>query len=277
MKQTKKIVMGMIIGGGMVLPGVSGAVIMVIFGLYDKVIKSLSNFFKDIKNNSMFLLPIIIGVIIGAFIFGNILYFLFENHEVTTKWAFIGLILGGCPILFQKIKTEGNKKIYWSAFFSSFLLAFFLFVIAMRLFDINFSSYLNDNLLGYIFLFIAGFLFISGKIIPGISSSLLLLLIGMYEYVLNIIANFINLGLSDYILLIPFGLGIIVGAVLLVKLIASLLERHFNVTYSVIVGFIIGSIPGLYPGISFDLNGLWLILIAIIGYVFAYYFSHRFS
>ncbi|MDD2489969.1 MAG: DUF368 domain-containing protein [Bacilli bacterium] len=277
MKQTKKVIMGMVIGGGMVLPGVSGAVIMVIFGLYDKVMKSLSNFFKDIKNNSMFLLPIIIGVIIGAFLFGNILYFLFENHEVATKWVFIGLILGGCPILFKEIKTEGNKKIYWHAFYISFILAFILFVIAMRLFDINFSLYLNDNLLGYILLFIAGFLFISGKIIPGISSSLLLLLIGMYEYVLNVIVNFFQLELSDYISLIPFVIGVLVGAVFLVKLIASLLEHHFNITYSIIIGFVLGSIPGLYPGISFDLNGLWLISLAILGYVFAYYFSHRFS
>ena len=124
-------------------------------------------------------------------------------------------------------------------------------------------------------MFLAGIIYVSGKIIPGISGSFLLMLIGMYEYVLNVIASFFNLTLVEYLHLIPFFLGIIFGGFLLVKIIEYLLNEYYNISYSAILGFIIGSLPALYPGLSLNINGLINIILLVLAFLIAYTFSTK--
>ena len=96
-----RFIIGIFIGAGAILPGISSGVLCVIFGIYDKLINCVLGFFKDIKENSKFLLPIIIGVAIGVIVFGNLLKTLFNLYPTQTKFAFIGLILGCVPNLFK--------------------------------------------------------------------------------------------------------------------------------------------------------------------------------
>lgn len=266
MEAIKNFIFSIIIGGGMILPGVSGTVIMLILGLYDKTLIAFNNFFKDVKGNSLFLLPIFSGLILGVFFFGKILYLLFGYYEVATKWLFIGLILGSCPALFKRLNNKGQQEIKWGALISSFLFSLLIFVFGFRYFNFNLTLYLNNNILSIIILIFAGFLLAFGKVVPGVSSSLLLILIGMYEYYLHTIVNIFHLQKQEYLLLIPFAFGFLGGTYFLIKLIAKMLESYYNFTYSLIIGFILGSLPGLYPGFTFDKNGLFFILLAISGY-----------
>ena len=103
-------------------------------------------------------------------------------------------------------------------------------------------------------LFLAGIIYSIGKVIPGISGSFLLILIGMYEYVLSVLSHPITVGLANLNKLVPFLFGLVLGVVLLLKIVNYLLSKHFSLLYSVIIGFVLGSILILVPSNSFDIS-----------------------
>lgn len=260
---------GILIGTGMVIPGVSGAVIAVIFGVYDKMIKSLTNLFKNFKNNFMFLFILGLGILVGAIWFSNVLMFLYQRHEVITKFSFIGLILGGVPFLFKEIKLKYNKINYVAMIFT-FILSFVLWIFSKTILQIDLDGNSSSCIMNFINLFLAGVIYSVGKVIPGISGSFLLIIIGMYEYVLSVIAHPITIGLTQITRLIPFIMGLIIGILVLLKLINFLLEKHYGLTYSIITGFILGSIPALIPNLSFSKDAFIGILTMIISFILSY-------
>ncbi len=246
---------GILIGTAMIIPGVSGGVIAVIFGVYDKMILSLTNLFKNFKKNFLFLFILALGILIGAIWFSNIMMFLYKRHEIITKLSFVGLILGGVPFLFKTIKDKGKKPNYLIIFLT-FFISFFLWYLSKVVFKIDLDNESNSHIINFIKLFLAGFIYSVGKVVPGVSGSLLLIIIGMYEYVLLIFAHPITYGLSQICKLIPFLIGFIFGIIILLKVINYLLKKHFEIMYSIIIGFVIGSIPALIPITNFSLNYL---------------------
>ena len=108
---------GVAIGSGAILPGISSGVFCVIFGIYEKLLDSILNFFKDFRNNLKFLTPIVIGCIFGFFIFGNILNFALYKFPIQTKSIFIGLILGSIPSLIKEVNKKGKFKLSYLYFF----------------------------------------------------------------------------------------------------------------------------------------------------------------
>ncbi len=260
---------GILIGTAMIIPGVSGAVIAVIFGVYDKMIKSLTNLFKNFKNNFMFLFILGLGILVGAIWFSNVLMFLYQRHEVITKFSFIGLILGGVPFLFKEIKLKYNKINYVAMIFT-FILSFVLWIFSKTILQIDLDGNSSSCIMNFINLFLAGVIYSVGKVIPGISGSFLLIIIGMYEYVLSVIAHPITIGLTQITRLIPFIMGLIIGILVLLKLINFLLEKHYGLTYSIIAGFILGSIPALIPNLSFSKDAFIGILTMIISFILSY-------
>ena len=269
----KLLMIGIVIGGGMILPGVSGGVLAVVFGVYEAMIDTLASFFKNIKKSVFFLAPLLIGVILGVFLFGKVLFFVFEKYPMESKYTFIGLILGGIPVLFREIKIKGEKKVNVSILLLSFFVAISLFVLGKDVININFSTSIDGGVLSTVLLFLTGLIFIAGKIIPGISSSFLLILIGMYQFLLNILNNPTGLSTKEYLQLIPFSLGIIIGGIALIKIMRSLMHKHFTTTYSAIIGFVIGSIAAIYPGFSFDDKGIISIALLILSFFVSYKFT----
>lgn len=246
---------GLLIGIGIILPGVSGGVIAVILGVYDKLILSINNFKEDKKNNFIFLLKIFVGIVIGVIISSNVLIYFFNKYFVEMSYLFIGLIIGTIPMLI----SDYNKK-------CSIKLNYYLLVVVMLL-STFFSYYIKNNLVNtsdsILILFMSGFLFSIGKIVPGISSSVLLNLIGKYDMFLEILSNPIEYIIKNTYNSIIILIGFIIGVIITFKLISYLLKYYYSNTYSCVLGFVIGSLIALYPN-TINFPGILLMFIGIV-------------
>lgn len=265
MNKLKNIFAGILIGAGVVLPGVSGSVIAIMLGIYDKVIYLINA--KDVSflEKLLKLMPILFGLVAGMVVFGNLLLILFNQYEIIMRYIFAGLILGGVPMLVTQFNKDTNCscKLNYCCIIIAFLLSLLLLVLPCTR---NFTK-VNLVDVSFINLFLSGFLYISGKIIPGISSSFFLMLLGLYDYMLLFISNPFSFTLVEYVKFIPFVLGIIIGLVILIKLINYLLSNHLSKTYSLIVGFVLGSIFAILPGFKFELNYIISIFFMILSFI----------
>ncbi len=261
----KLILFGAIIGIANIIPGVSGGTIAVVLKIYDKLIHSVSNIKSDFKNSLKFLIPIGIGAGIGIILFSKIIEWALLYFPVATSYVFVGLIIGSIPLIFKKTNTKSIK-------FSEIL----IFIICISImFAMDFfkdtvgAATIIDTLSvsNFIILFGASFLAAGAMIIPGISGSFILLLLGIYNSVLAAISNF-NLPI-----LIPVGIGMAYGILVCAKIIDKLFEKFPNHTYSGILGLMFGSIYVLIPPpiLNFEL------LIGIILLIIFAYISYKFS
>lgn len=249
---------GILLGSGAILPGISSGVICVILGIYDKIINSLTNLFKDFKTNFTYLLPLILGGIIGVFLVGNILKLLFNTFPMQTSFAFIGLILGSIPVLIKKVNSEHFFKARYLFFaLTSFIIGCGLVVIENKL-NINFNSTISIP-----YLILSGFLMSIGVVIPGISNTLILMCIGIYPVYLNAITTL------NFSVLFPMGIGLIIGAIIFIFIMKALFKHFYMPTYYSIIGFTLGSIFVLYSPLSFDFAGLVSVLLLIAGFKIA--------
>ena len=246
---------GVALGAGAILPGISSGVLCVVFGIYEKLVNSILNFFKDIKNNFRFLLPIIIGIAVGVVLFGNLLRILFNTFPVQTKFCFIGLILGSIPSLFKTANNHKGFRLHYLIYtLSTFLFA--LFLLSLENTISNATTLANTSPL---FLIFAGFIMSIGVVVPGVSSSVLLMILNVYDIYLFSVAT------VDLFVLIPMGIGILLGGFIFLKLIQYCLSNFHIQTYYSIIGFVLGSIPILYPGIEFNLTSFISIVLFFIG------------
>ena len=228
-------------GAGAILPGISSGVLCVIFGIYETLLNCTLNFFKNIKYNFKFLFPIGLGTLVGVILLGNILKYVFYAYPVQTKFMFIGLIIGSVPELFKKANSKKGFKLgYLIYFILSFSVGVLLVLLEKKL---NFSGN-NINQFSFAYLLISGFFMSAGVIIPGVSSTLILILMGVYDaYLLSVSSLYIPF-------LLPLGIGLIIGSFICMKLIKFLLDNYYSQTFYCIIGFTLGSIFVLYPGIS---------------------------
>lgn len=240
---------GVLIGAGAILPGISSGVLCVIFGIYEKLVDSVFGLFKDFKKNATFLFPIVVGVSIGFLLFGSLLNYFFQSYEVECKLLFLGLILGSIPSLFKQVNKKKKFKISFLFYtFISFSFGLFLFLLENKISN----SYISIQS-SFIFLFLSGFFMSAGVVIPGISSTVILMCFGTYYLYLESIA-ILNLNV-----LIPMGIGLICGGIFFLILIRSLLKNYSYQTYYSIIGFVLGSIFVLLPN-RFSFLSLFLFI-----------------
>lgn len=227
----------------MILPGVSGSIIAVIFGVYDDIIFAIKN--RNIK----YLLKIGIGVVVGIILGANVLYKLFDKYYVHLCYLFIGLVLGTIPFLFSDLKSNLGK-FNINSFLSS--IAVFLLI---NILNINISK----NGFKYV---ISGILFAIGKIIPGLSGTSLLMSINAYEVYIELFAKPITFVTNNFNIFIYILIGIITGSIVCYKIMNYLLENRYSETYSVIIGLTLISTIMMYPK-KFDIVGVVLLIIGI--------------
>lgn len=244
---------GILLGAGAILPGISSGVICVILGIYDKLINSITNLLKDFKKNFNYLLPLVLGGVIGVFLIGNILQSFLIKFPMQTKFCFIGLILGSIPALLKKVNSE---HIYRAKYLLFALIAFIIgcvLVFIENKIDINYSSTISIP-----YLILSGFLMSIGVIIPGISNTLILMCIGIYPVYLNAITTL------NFNILIPMGIGLIIGSIIFILIMKILFKHFYMPTYYSIIGFTLGSILVLYSPFHFNIESIVSIALLIL-------------
>ena len=237
---------GIAIGSGAILPGISSGVLCVIFGIYETLLNCILNFFKNIKQNFKILFPIVLGSFCGILIFGNVLKYLFYVYPIQTKFIFIGLILRSIPELLKKACSKQAFKIHYLLY----LLFSFIIGIILVLLEHKVNNYSSQKEFSYLFITVSGFLMSSGVIIPGISSTLILMLLGIYD------AYLVSISTMYLPFLIPLGLGLTIGSIFCMYLVKFLFDKFHSATFFCIIGFTLGSIFVLLPNFSFDIDGI---------------------
>ncbi|MGG7178794.1 DUF368 domain-containing protein [Clostridium paraputrificum] len=255
---------GIAISISQIIPGVSGGTIAIILGIYDKLLHAINNITKDFKNQYKILLQVGIGAVAGIFLFSNIIKSILERYPVPIGYLFIGVILGGAPLMFRKATVKGfNKK-------SLLYLLVGLVIVLLMTGDYQESSSVitSVNIFNFIWLFIGGFLVAIALILPGISGSFMLLILGLYNTVITAVTE------ANISILIPIALGGVIGALTTAKVIETLLNKYPEETYMMIFGFILGSVVGVFPGFD-GVNSIIGILLGCIGFAFIYYISMK--
>ena len=241
----KKIIAGIAIGIANVIPGVSGGTIAVVFGVYSDLIGAASLDIKTIKANFKIYLCLFGGMGLGVLLFARLFRLVYERFPIQTNFFFIGLIVGSIFIIFEFVREKEQKsslktasKILWFFIGLSIMLALYFFKGAAA----SSTAAVETLSLGsFIFLFLAGFVGAAAMVIPGISGSFLLLIMGAYYTVIKAITE-LNIPV-----LIPVGLGILAGIILSARLIGFLMEKFPKITYAFILGLVAGSIRHMLP------------------------------
>lgn len=257
------IVKGFILGIANIIPGVSGGTLAMTMGIYEDIIKSISSILKTPKKSLKLLLYLGIGAALSILILSKLLNYTLTNYAFATTLFFIGLIVGGFPLLLKKAKGHKVSLGYLLSFLSTTSL-----VIILRLLQTseNTVSLNNVSLFTMIILLLVGMLAASTMVIPGVSGSFVLMLIGFYKPILNTISNItkINLLGHNLLILVPFGIGVLLGIVLTAKLIEYLLKKYEIYTYYGIYGFILASILVLILNVYNKATGIPEVVVGIL-------------
>ncbi|MCR5189492.1 MAG: DUF368 domain-containing protein [Treponema sp.] len=286
---------GIIVGMCNVIPGVSGGTVIVIFDIYDEFLSILSLNLKKTIKNWRFVVPILLGMLVGVLIFSKLVTILYSKFPVQTNFCFTGLILGSIPLLFgytfgknkkmsesQKLQNKSSLARTVSSIICVLvgLAVIIAFYILKQKLDVNTDNYSLPPFTWSLALiiFLAGIMGAVTMIVPGISGSLVMLIMGVYPIIITAIPSlFIP---EDFvhalILLLPNGLGVIAGLIGGAWLIKFLLRKFQSQTYAVILGLIVGSVINVFPGFkaitSFG-QGLGSVLALLAGAALAYFGS----
>lgn len=246
------IIKGLVIGIANIIPGVSGGTMAVSLAIYDDLIFAITHLKKAFKKSINILLPIGIGVGLGVIFFSYAIEILLSQYTFPTAMAFIGLILGGVPILYQEFKDvlrENNESV--SGKHIAVFIVFFVLIIGMSFIQESSATFesLEPTFLNLLILFAVGIITAATMVIPGISGSLVLMILGYYYNIINTLTQFFDsVRILDWqgianglILLVPFGIGILLGAFLISKIIEYLFKNLPIMTYSAIFGLVLAS------------------------------------
>lgn len=266
---------GIIIGIGQIVPGVSGSMLAITLGIYERGIEIVSNIFKNLKSNIHFILTVGLGIILSIIFCSKLIKFLLINYYFTTMLLFIGLIIGGVPILTNKIKKFKEFNIINS------VITVITFIIVTSLSLINFTNnHYYTGIIGFVSFIIVGFLYAAAMVIPGISGTALMMLIGYYDIIINMISNLtnINVTLSNLNIIIPFGIGLVLGIIYVSKFMNYILKKHEVKAYYFIIGLLLSSIFIMIIQtfkVKFDILSLIIgIFLLIIGYIISKKFEN---
>jgi len=237
------VVRGAVIGVSNIIPGVSGGTMAVSMGIYDRVIYAVNQLFRQFKKSFREILPILIGVLIGLFAFAALIGSLLGTNSdeipgtrLPTNFAFIGLILGGLPAIFKRVNMREAK-------IPGLILFLFFLALVVVLPLLNPPEVRTvDHSLGTALLMIPlGAIASTTMVIPGVSGSMILMLLGYYNSVINAMNDLRSRDWSSLMILAPYAIGLVLGIVFIAKLMNYLLREHAALTFCAIFGLVVGS------------------------------------
>ena len=284
------IIKGMLIGVANIIPGVSGGTMMVSMGVYEKIIGVVNNLFKDIKKSILTLLPLGIGMVLGVAVFSFIIPWCLEVYPLPTSLCFIGLILGGVPAIVKPAKESLHKegKSISLPHIIAFV-CFFVFAVSMAAMNETQTTSANFDLnIGFmVTIFLVGVIAAATMVIPGVSGSLVLMILGFYAGIMSSISGFISAVFAFdwaqifyYVgVLAPFGIGVIVGIFAVAKLIEFLFDKFPSITYCGILGLIIASPIAIIIKMGHNninvLTAIIGVVLLVVGAWFTYWFGKK--
>ncbi len=242
----KNIIKGAIIGIANIIPGVSGGTMAVSMGIYDKLIHCITHLFSELKKNLQFLIPIFIGAAIGLVGLSFVIEYLFDIAPLETNLLFIGLIIGGLPAMWKRVKGNTIKVPHMLA-----CVLFFALVVGLAAVgnaegaDVVIEPGFGSGIM----LFLVGVIAAATMIIPGVSGSMILLIMGYYNPIVTEINTFIRALLAmDFtalwrgvLIFVPFGLGVVAGIFGIAKVIEIVFQKFPLMAYWAIIGLIVAS------------------------------------
>jgi len=255
-------VKGLVVGSTMMVPGVSGGSMAMILGVYDRLIHSVSSFFEDIRENIKFLFTFCIPALFGILLFARPLESLINAYEKPMMFFFIGIVLGGCPLIF---KEAGIQKVSWREVINLAIGA--MIVVAISFLPENLFAGTSGGIGGFMVLFIGGIIVSIALILPGISVSYMLLVLGIYQGVLQAV------GKLDIPYLLPLAIGLIAGIIFLTRFLEIAMKRFPKPTYMIILGFVLGSVGQVFPGMPTGIEILICLVLGVTGFVLIYFLS----
>lgn len=241
----KNIYRGILMGISDLIPGVSGGTIAFILGIYDRLLAAISGFFsRDWKKQLGFLVPLGLGIVITLLLFSRVIEYLLEHHYEATQFFFMGLILGVIPYIMRQAEVKKN----FTARHIVILILIGAALASMAFIQPNedVAPITSLSVPVFFLLFFSGWLASMAMLLPGISGSFILLLLGVYTTAINALST-LNLPV-----VMAIGAGVIVGFIVSSKAIQYLLEHFTYVTYAAIIGLILGSLFVVFPGFSED-------------------------
>ena len=286
---------GIAVGMANVIPGVSGGTLAVVFNVYDQFVKAITFNVKSLWQNRRFVFPMLGGMALGVLIFSKLISLLYSNFPFQTNCFFTGLILGSIPLLWSLMITGGNKeggdeKRSAGRIVSHVIcgLAGFALIMVFYYLEKKFDKASVENMILpdwtvmlAIRIFIAGFIGAIAMIIPGISGSLLMLMMGVYTIIITAIPALFDPDTFTraLILLLPNGVGVLIGLLCGAKAISLLFDKLPHQTYSVIFGLICGSVLVIFPGWSGFMSPVSCIasILCILGGAAMAFFSTKFE
>lgn len=271
MNIVKESMKGILIGIASIIPGVSGGTMAISMGVYDKIIRAVTGLRRNIRQSILTLLPYGVGAAIGIGILSFVVKYALSAYPLQTSTLFIGMIMGGIPILAKKIRgtrlTATNISIF----------AVFFCVVSAMAFLNGSEGQAADIAVNpgtAVQLFFVGIIASATMIIPGVSGSLVMMILGFYGIIISNISNFISALLYFNIpalihgtaVLLPFGTGVLIGIALVAKLIEVLFARAPVLTYFAIFGLIFGSPVAIIYKAGVSSVSIWSGLAAAIAF-----------
>lgn len=256
------IIKGFIIGVGKVIPGVSGSLLAFSMGVYDKAILAINNFFKDLKNNITFLGMLGIGVIIAILVGSRAILFLLDKYYLFTFIIFIGLICGTFPTFIKDVKFNKVKNYIY-------IIIPIILVYLLSNYQVSIEYIPKDNIINYLYIIFLGFIDATTMIIPGISGTATFIMMGSYNFILNLFSN----PFSNLIYSALFVIGVGLGIIIISKLIAFLLQSYKEKLYLVIFGFTLSTLIFMLLKVVelISATNIWGCIILLgIGFVISY-------
>lgn len=266
----KNVLFGAVIGLANIIPGVSGGTMMVVMGVFDKIIFAISNLRKEFKKSVIYLFPIVLGAGAAILLLSGVITWLLGNFYMATNFFFIGVVLGSIPMIWKKATEEKFRILN--------LIPFFL-TLAIMLCTTFFTPDVTETVIRQLDVFSTLKLVLCSAvaafcmIIPGISGSFMMLMLGVYETITTAISEL------NILVLIPIGVGVLIGILFGSKLIKLMIQKFPGATYFAILGFVIGSVPAIFDKIRLEnafTGGLQLvigIIVLLLGGFISYVFS----
>lgn len=261
----KTAIKAFVVGASMMIPGVSGGSMAMILGIYDRLIDSVPNLFcrEKMKESLLFLLVFLAFACLGILLVAKPLEILIARYSLTLMYFFLGAVVGTIPMMLKKAQSQGFDLVG----------LIYIIIGAGLVFSIDFlpegvfSPSLNGGLSSIIIQVLGGVLVSVGLVLPGISTSYLLLVLGLYEPVIGAISS------GDFLSLLPLGIGGIIGILALTKGLQVAMRDYPKITFMMILGFLLASIREIYPGLP---SGI-LIVVSIILFLLGFFIVYRLS